>query len=94
MHTLPTEYKAPAQPVISEEGYAELEALLAGIPDDEALPSVADQVSVVVQEARFSAEQESQPAALLRDLVDWLADNHTDALCDFLDERYPMPEPA
>lgn len=88
MHTLPTEYKAPALPVISEEAYAEIEALLAGIPDDEAVLSVADQVAVVVQGARFDAEQESQPAALLRDLVNWLQDKHVDVLCDFLDSRY------
>ncbi len=87
-------YAAPTMPTITDEMKIALDELLAGIPDDEALPSVADQVSVVVQEARFSAEQESQPAALLRDLVDWLADNHADALCGFLDERYPMPEPA
>lgn len=53
---------------------------------------VADQVAVVVQRARFDAEQEGQPAALLRDLVAWLQKNQTDVLCDFLDERYPMPE--
>lgn len=88
MHTLPTEYKAPAMPVISEEAYAELEALLAGIPDDEPMLSVADQVAVVVRWARFDAEQESQPAALLRDLVNWLQDKHINELCDFLDERY------
>ncbi len=88
MHTLPTEYKAPALPVISEEAYAELEALLAGIPDDEPL-RVDEQVDCVVTQARFSADMESQPAALLNALVDWLWDNRVDALSEFLCDHYP-----
>ena len=91
MNTSQHTYAAPTIPTITDEMIAAIEELLAGIPDDEPLP-VADQVAVVVQEARFSAEQESQPEALLRDLVAWLQNKHTDVLCDFLDARYPMAD--
>ena len=91
MNTSQHTYAAPTMPIITDEMLAALDELLAGIPDDEPL-AVADQVSVVVQEARFSAEQESQPEALLRDLVAWLQNEHTDVLCDFLDARYPMAD--
>ena len=84
MNTSQHTYAAPTIPTITDEMIAAIEELLSGIPDDEPLP-VADQVAVVVQEARFSAEQESQPAALLRDLVAWLQNKHTGVLCDFLD---------
>ena len=86
-----TTYTTPATPVLTAEMMAAIDELLAGIPDDETADEAEMRREVEAQYAQFEAEQKQQPRAVLRDLLEHLANNpcDDDDMFEFLESRYP-----